>query len=84
MARNTAYDGLTYFSAAHVAGLLLQPVDWAQAETRGRQLCWNPGLPATEARRQVIHQIALRRAAGPEGGTVAEYEQQLDAQLLAA
>lgn len=77
------YSGLTYFSAAHVAGLFMHPeIGSGPACTRGRDLYYDPELSPAEQRGQIIHEIAVRRAAGPEGGDVADYEQQLDAELL--
>lgn len=79
----SSYDGLTYFSAAHHAGLLLHPViGWSQQPTLcGREIYYDPELSPRIQREQIIGIIAERRASEPGGGNVIDYVHELRERL---
>lgn len=65
------YRGLTYFEAAHIAGLFVHPhTDCGPAHTHGRELFYDPTLPKTMQRSQFIGQIARRREGQGKGDLV--------------
>lgn len=77
------YDGLTYFSAAHEAGLLLHPViGWAQhASLHGRELFYDPEISPRRQREQVLGLIAEWRAA-EDGASAEDNLRELRARVL--
>lgn len=86
MARDMAkYKGLTYFSAAHEAGLLVHPVIAnGEPSTCGRDLHYDPDWTLPQQRWAFIGQIAQRLARQDGGGAeaVAVHMRALDAALL--
>lgn len=72
MGELSSFDGLTYFSAAHHAGLLLHPViGWSQQPTLcGREIYYDPELSPRIQREQIIGVIAERRAEFGNGGVI--------------
>lgn len=62
------FEGQTYFGAAHVAGLLVHPIDdLGPAFTSATELYYDSKLPLPEQRTQFIHTIADRMARRGEG-----------------
>lgn len=81
------FEGLTYFSAALRAGLLLRPrVGHGRARTEGRSVVYDCGYSLPTQRAEVLGAIAAHLAAQDGGaeGLAADYRGMLDRAVLPA
>ena len=79
------YAGRTIYSAAHLAGLELEPVrGHSPASIVGNKLWFDPFLPLPEQRAQIVRVVATRLALRGSAGSVTENMRALDDALLQA
>lgn len=77
------YEGVSYFSAALLAGMMLHPIvgQGPAATHDGRELRYDPGHSLATQRHQVIGQIAARLAM-QDGCSPYEYARLLNRAIL--